>query len=116
MTDQLNPQDAPPKDADLATLPKQQREKLIDAERTDEMDEHATIRVDGKKLPSAADAEAALEKGVRAVLPRDDLKPQTAPTPETVANMGATEEQVDRSLRTPPDGQNADTRKEDTPG
>lgn len=105
-----------PKDADLAAMPKPQREQLLDAERRDEMNEHTAIRVDGAKLPTPAVAETALEHGVGAVEPRDDLKPQTAPTPPESAQMGATEEQVDRSLRVPPEGQNADTRKEDTPG
>jgi hypothetical protein len=105
-----------PKDADLASMPRSQREQLLDAERRDEMNEHTAIRVDGAKLPSAADAETALEQGVEAVQPRDDLKPQTAPTPAETANMGAVEEQVDRSLRAPPPGENAELRKEDTPG
>ena len=105
-----------PKDADLATLPKQEREALLDAERRDEMNEHTAIRVDGQKLPTPEVAEVALERGVEAVKGRDDLKPQVTATPETNANQGAVEEQVDRGLRNPPDGQNADTRKEDTPG
>ncbi len=105
-----------PKDADLATLPKQEREELLDAERRDEMNEHTAIRVDGQKLSTPQAAEVALEGGVEAVKGRDDLKPQVTATPEASANQGAVEEQVDRGLRNPPDGQNADTRKEDTPG
>jgi hypothetical protein len=105
-----------PKDADLAALPKGEREALLDAERRDEMNEHTAIRVDGQKLPTPAAAEVALEGGVEAVKGRDDLKPQVTATPEASVNQGAVEEQVDRGLRNPPDGQNADTRKEDTPG
>jgi hypothetical protein len=111
-----------PKDANLATLPKQEREALLDAERRDEMNEHTTIRVDGQKMESAPQADAALEVGPQAVLEESvqadqatALKPQVAET--TAPDMGAVEEQVNRAVvPPPPDGESAPLSKEDTPG
>jgi hypothetical protein len=112
----------PPKDANLATLPRKEREDLLDAERRDEMNEHTTIRVDGKKLDSAVQTDAALEVGPTAVLEdhtgadqATELKPQVAETEKP--ELGATEEQVNRAVvPPPPEGENAPMRKEDTGG
>ena len=104
-----------PKDAKLGELPRTQREDLLDAERRDEMNEHTSIRVDGQKLPSPAEADIAMESGVEAVQERSDLKPDVTPTASS--DMGATEEQVNRAaVPPPPEGENAPTRKEDTGG
>jgi hypothetical protein len=104
-----------PKDANLAELPRREREDLLDAERRDEMNEHTPIRVDGKKLETPDQAAIALESGVEAVTNPESLKPQDAPS--TAANSGATEEQVNRAVvPPPPEGENAPMRKEDTGG
>lgn len=104
-----------PKDAKLGELPRAEREALLDAERRDEMNEHTSIRVDGQKLPTPAEADMAMESGVEAVKERDDLKPDVTLT--TAAEMGATEEQVNRAaVPPPPEGESAPMRKEDTGG
>lgn len=103
------------KDTKVGDLPRVEREALLDAERRDEMNEHTSIRVDGQKLPTPAKADLAMESGVEAVQERDDLKPDVTPT--TSAEMGATEEQVNRAVvPPPPEGENSPMRKEDTGG
>lgn len=114
MTDP-NPDLETPKDAKLGDLPRLEREALLDAERRDEMNEHTSIRVDGQKLPTPAEADVAMESGVEAVKERDDLKPDVTPTASS--EMGATEEQVNRTaVPPPPEGENSPMRKEDTGG
>ena len=104
-----------PKDANLAELPKGEREALLDAERRDEMNEHTPIRVDGKKLETPEQAAVAMEEGVEAATETNSLKPQDSPSQST--NSGATEEQVNRAaVPPPPEGENAPMRKEDTGG
>ncbi len=104
-----------PKDVKVGDLPRTEREALLDAERRDEMNEHTSIRVDGQKLPTPAAADTAMESGVEAVQERDDLKPDVTPT--AAADMGATEEQVNRAaVPAPPEGENSPMRKEDTGG
>lgn len=104
-----------PKDVKVGDLPRTEREAVLDAERRDEMNEHTSIRVDGQKLPTPAEAEVAMESGVEAVQERSDLKPDVTPT--AAADMGATEEQVNRAaVPPPPEGESAPMRKEDTGG
>jgi hypothetical protein len=110
-----HPTTAQPKDANLAELPRVEREALLDAERRDEMNEHTPIRVDGKKLETPDQAAVAMESGVEGAPESADLKPQDAPS--SAANTGATEEQVNRAVvPPPPEGENAPMRKEDTGG
>ena len=104
-----------PKDAKVGDLPRAEREDVLDAERRDEMNDHTSIRVDGQKLPTPAVADLAMESGVAAVQPREDLKPDVTLT--TASDMGATEEQVNRAaVPAPPEGESAPMRKEDTGG
>ncbi len=114
MSDQTAELDAP-KDVKIGDLPRPEREALLDAERRDEMNEHTSIRVDGQKLPTPDAADIAMQSGVQAVRERDDLKPDVTPT--AAADMGATEEQVNRAaVPPPPEGETAAMRKEDTGG
>ena len=114
MTNQT-PEPETPKDVKLGDLPRVEREAVLDAERRDEMNDHTSIRVDGQKLPTPAEADIALVSGVEAVKERDDLKPDVTLT--SSSELGATEEQVNRTaVPAPPEGENAPMRKEDTGG
>ena len=104
-----------PKDAKLGDLPRTEREALLDAERRDEMNDHTSIRVDGQKLSTPAEADVAIASGVQAVKERDDLKPDVTLT--SSSSVGATEEQVNRAaVPAPPAGETSPMRKEDTGG
>lgn len=73
-----------PVDPDLASKPSRERERLLDAERRDEMNEHDDLRVDGKHYATPEQAEAVREA--------DD---------PAGAHLGARDEQVDRTQGPP---------------
>ncbi len=73
-------------DADLASKPSPERERLLDAERLDEMNENDDLRVDGKHYASVDQAEAIKES---------ELEDSAS------AHLGARDEEVDRTQGPP---------------